>query len=106
VIDDDSEPLYKLLAQSKVLVGVYSSAIYEGLGLGIRTYLFNLPGIEHMEELIESQLVSVVSSVDDLVKKIQKTNVDTTKAEYFFKPNSLENISRAVEEIMERENIH
>jgi len=103
VIDDDSVPLYKLLAESKILVGAYSTAVYEGLGLGLRTFLLNVPGIESMEELVETKAVSVVSTVDELVEKIKQPTEEKICAKSFFKPNALDNIADAIEEIMRRE---
>ena len=45
------EDLYGLFAQSQYQVGVYSTAIYEGLEFGCRTILLELPGIEYMDHL-------------------------------------------------------
>lgn len=102
IVDDDSVPLYKLLAQSRALVGVDSTVVYEGLGFGLRTFLLDLPGIEYMDELIESQVVSVVSTVNELVEKIRQPGQQQVGADNFFKPNALDNISNALEEIIRR----
>lgn len=51
---DDGTDLHSLLARAEYQLGVYSSALYEGLELGCQTLLLPLPGIEHMAELIES----------------------------------------------------
>ena len=102
IIDDDSVPLYKLLAQSRALIGVNSTVIYEGLGFGLRTFLLDLPGIEYMDELIESQVVSVVSTVNELVEKIRQPEQQQVGVDNFFKPNALDNISNALEEIIRR----
>jgi hypothetical protein len=105
VIDDESEPLYKLLAQSKAVIGVYSTAIYESLGLGLRTFLLDLPGIENMDELIASQSVVKVSSADELRQQLAQLNQAYVKAGLFFKPNSLKNITMALAEIIEHNQI-
>jgi hypothetical protein len=55
VIDNDSVPLYQLFAQSKIQVGVSSTAIFEGLNFGLKTYIVNLPGVEYMDYLIRNQ---------------------------------------------------
>jgi len=57
VIDDD---LYKLLAASEYQVGVYSTAIYEGLEFGLKTILCNTMFVEYMEELIALDKVFLV----------------------------------------------
>jgi len=53
--------LYQLLAQSEYQIGVFSTAIYEGLFLGCKTFLLELPGIEYMEDLIKANHVKLIS---------------------------------------------
>ena len=102
VIDDESEQLYKLLAQTKVLIGVYSTVVYEGLGMGLRTFLVDLPGIEYMNELIASRAAVKVSSVDELLQQLSQPSQLNVKGDHFFKPNALKNISHALDEIVQR----
>lgn len=45
--------LYHLLAESEYQIGVFSTAIYEGLEFDCKTILLNLPGIEYMYRLLE-----------------------------------------------------
>lgn len=94
VIDDESEPLYKLLAQSKALVGVYSTVVYEGLGMGLPTYLVDLPGIEYMDELIASGAVVKISTVQELIVCLDNTSYykGSVNSDQFFKPEALNNI--------------
>lgn len=46
--------LYALLSDSKYVIGVYSTAIYEAIELGVKPILVNLSGIEYMEDLLTS----------------------------------------------------
>ncbi len=46
--------LYELMAQSATQIGVFSTAIYEGLQFGCHTVLVDLPGIEYMADLIKA----------------------------------------------------
>lgn len=48
--------LYELMAQSRYQVGVFSTAIYEGLMFGCTTILLDLPGIEYMEDLLKNKI--------------------------------------------------
>lgn len=52
--------LYELLATSEYQVGVYSTALYEGLEFGLKTILCDLPNIEFMEKLIELGKIEMV----------------------------------------------
>jgi hypothetical protein len=100
VVDNDSVPLYKLLCQSKALIGVYSTVVYEGLGLGLRTFLLDLPGIEYMDELIENKAVTKISSVNELICMLEQDQPKQIIAEHFFKPNALANIETVLDGIM------
>lgn len=56
----ENTDLYKLLAESELQIGVFSTALFEGMELGCKTVLIDLPGIEYMDELIESGKVYAV----------------------------------------------
>jgi hypothetical protein len=101
VIDDESVPVYQLLAQSKTLVGVYSTMVYEGLGMGLRTFLVDLPGIEYMDELIKSQAVSKIADVNELIFMLKKTSKGNFKRDHFFKPDALKNIETTLKKIIQ-----
>lgn len=105
VIDGNEPSLYHLFAESEIQVGVYSTAIYEGLYFELDTYILDLPMGQLMETLLESEYATLVDSVGDLLKKIQKeregNDIDT---EYFFESNAVENILAALDEIRSKEN--
>jgi hypothetical protein len=60
VVVVEKTDLYKLLAESEYQVGVFSTALFEGIELGCKTILFDLPGIEYMDELISSGEVHAI----------------------------------------------
>jgi hypothetical protein len=45
--------LYRVFAQSEYQIGVFSTAIYEGMAFGVKTVLAQLPGIEYMEDMLK-----------------------------------------------------
>ncbi len=77
--------LYELMATSEFLVGVYSTAIFEGLTLQCKTILLDLPGVEFLEYLIRKDIVKVARSKEDLVKLMQKDDFKKIDRDYFFK---------------------
>jgi hypothetical protein len=98
-VEEDREELYKLMAESKVQVGVYSTAIYEGLSFGLKTYLVSLSGIEYMRELLEKGYAKRIDSVEDLVQDLRTSDHKVSfDSEDFFKSNSLEKFSQFLEE--------
>jgi hypothetical protein len=56
IVDTDTPTLYALLAQSYWQIGVYSTAIFEGIALGCQTILVDLPGIEYMSPLLKKNI--------------------------------------------------
>lgn len=101
VIDNDEVPLYELFAESEIQVGVYSTAIYEGLNFDLKTFLIDLPGIESMTPLIKASKAKVVNDAKELYNMIKQENTtDRVDPDYFFKPNAIENIRSALDEIM------
>jgi len=101
VLDDDRIPLYRLFAESKIQIGVYSTSVYEGLAFGNKTYLFNLPGIEYMEYLIKNQYAKVVFSIDELIALIKEEKYDKHfNIKDFFRSNALNNIYNKLGELI------
>lgn len=94
IIDNDRIPLYALLSTSEAQVGVGSTAIYEGLFFGLRTYIVELLGWEYMEGLIDNGLAIKVKNAGELSSKIKDSEArgkPTADKNYFFKENALEN---------------
>lgn len=85
IIDSNEKNLYSLFAESEYQIGVYSTAIFEGLTLGCKTLLFNLPGIEYMESLIKQNIVKLAHSNEEAVQIISNYNSNEFHKGYFFK---------------------
>jgi hypothetical protein len=101
VIDNEAISIYQLFAESKIQVGVSSTAIYEGLMFGLRTYIINMFGIEYMEFLIESGAVKMILSVDELEESITtEKNLPEVNPDIFFKKDALNNIYEKIDELI------
>ncbi|WP_233879576.1 hypothetical protein [Virgibacillus halodenitrificans] len=85
VIDHNEKSLYSLFAESEYQVGVYSTAIFEGLTLDCKTLLFDMPGIEYMQELIEQGIVEVVQNKEEAVHCLENYEGTQFSKGYFFK---------------------
>ena len=95
-------PLYELFSQSKYMVGVYSTTIYEGMSCGLTPLLVDLPGIEYMADLIEKSLAVKVKNVAEIIKIINDNNQKTRSLnpDFFFKKNSIENMTASLKQIV------
>jgi hypothetical protein len=76
--------LYALFAESEYQFGVFSTAIFEGIGMGCKTILFDLPGVEYMEPLIKSGLCVKYDKREDITITLARAGaIDTGEASVF-----------------------
>jgi hypothetical protein len=81
VVDTFAKNLFELFATSAYQIGVYSTALYEGIFMGCKTILVDLPGVEHLEYLVENQYAQLVHSPDMCVAAVEQAfdyNPNTT----------------------------
>lgn len=94
VVDSNITNLYQLFAESSYLIGVYSTAIFEGLAFGAKTFIVDLPGSEYMDKIIELDLAKKIKTADDFIDNFNSfTNRDFQK-NYFFNETADFNIDK------------
>lgn len=99
VIDQDTPTLYELFSESTVQVGVSSTALFEGLGFSLDTYLISHPRIELMDSLIDSGFAEVVRTPQQLMEGLNHDGKSDYQYEQFFKSGGAENIIEILENI-------
>ena len=72
VIDHHRFNLYDLMREAHYQVGVFSTAVYEGMALGCKTLLVDLPGLEYMSALIEQDLAEKLHSPQELSQRLRR----------------------------------
>lgn len=101
VVADNSEiNLYELFAESRVQVGVYSTAIYEGIGFGLETYIYNIAHADAMKKLVEIGAAEYVESADELLDKLSSGKNAKKIKEILWKSNAFENICGEVNRLL------
>ncbi len=100
VIDDRATPLYKLFASSAAQIGVFSTAILEGLAFGLKTILLDVTGVDNLRPLVDAGAATIVDSADALVNLLRNNygmlNFDK---EYFFKSGAVKRAARYLKRI-------
>lgn len=98
VVDDTDASLYGLFAASTAQLGVYSTAVYEGLCFDLRTYVADLPGAVRLRPLLEDGSATLVGSVDDLVAAERSaTGTPSFDRERYFASGALEAVPERLE---------
>jgi len=95
--------LYDLFRDADYIVGVYSTAILEGIVLCPRVFIFKLFGHEYLHQLYENEYAKLVDSVDEIVEVISGKNsfkITQDVGEKFWAMNSGKNMVEAIDEII------
>lgn len=94
--------LYECFASSDMQIGAYSTAIYEGLGFGLRTLIFDQNSEKFAQELIEEGIAERIESVDDIVEKIRNEEIAVYNTNYFWKENALHNLEQTLRDELDQ----
>jgi len=75
VVDNNYFDIYHYFSISFVQIGVYSTAILEGMGFGAHTILLNMYGVEYFEDLISEEKVELVNHPTEVIPLLEKFNL-------------------------------
>jgi len=94
--------LYELMAESTFQIGIFSTALYEGLGLGLVTIVCKLPGWENMKVLIDNNLAYLLEPqrIPTFISDNNNIKNNNINPELFFKTNSIESIMNTIDNIL------
>ena len=92
VIDNNKTNLYQLFAEASYLVGVYSTAIFEGMSFGLKTFIVDLPGNEYMNMIIELNLAKKIKTANEFIENLNSFTNQEIQKDYFFDENTDFNI--------------
>lgn len=99
----DARPLYAAQAAADVQVGVYSTALLEGVAFGLQTYLVALPGHEQLAFLIEAGIAQRVGSAEALESALREgTQLPAASGDRLWAPDPQGNFQRFVEGVLSR----
>ena len=97
VVGTEDSSLDELQDRAEFQIGVYSTAIFEGLVKGCKTFVVDLPGVEHLQPLIDRGMVRLVCKPDevDLTASFPDSLPDRN---YFFSLNWKNNFQQFMED--------
>lgn len=97
VIEGDEPHLYDLFPQVTLQVGVYSTALFEGLAFGLATRVARLPGWEAMRAMVDTTAgVRWAEAAEDIAAALREDATAACDAARFFRPGARENLRDAV----------
>ncbi len=103
VIQDLKTSLYQLFAESEIQIGIYSTAVFEGLAFGLKTFIVDIPGADYPRELIEEGVAVKVSNVEELVHHLKENqNFQQFDSERFFRSGAKKRMIDLILEIISK----
>ena len=103
IFDDFSKDIYDCFGMTYLQIGVSSTAIYEGLGVGMETLILQDDQSWWMNEVIEQGYAKEMHNAEEIYQYINGTIAKTKMdRDYFFKPDATNNMVRVINEIMNR----
>lgn len=102
LINSNEIPLYEYFSMCAYQVGVSSTALYEGLGFGLTTFVVKIDWYEEVRTLYENGYALLVSDAEEIVTAIQvgKPSLTPTNLDALFKKDGLRNIEYAIDSII------
>ncbi len=85
VVDNSEVSLYELFSKSEYQIGVFSTAIYEGLLFDCKTSVVDLPGVEYMDSLADMNYVKKIKNPEDFIDYISNFKINNYNRDFFFK---------------------
>ena len=103
VLDSNKSNIYDYFATCHVQIGVYSTALYEGLGFGLLTYVLKVEMSERMERLCNAGYAEYFQDAMSLKNKIEQSITECDKEKEsgkFWKVNALNNMVDNIENVL------
>ncbi len=103
VIAESKTPLYSLFSESSMQVGVDSTAVYEGMSFGLKTYIWDIPKAVLTKDLTDLNYAKHFKDADDLIRLIESRDRDAVEYDIndFFKTGSLDNLEQGIKRILD-----
>lgn len=98
VVDDPGSSIYDLFATVRAQVGVFSTALYEGIGLGVPTVVAELPGSEASEPLVRSGYAASATDAASLERALGAWGAPVD-GEALFRPGAVSAVLSVLAEI-------
>lgn len=104
VIDNNNKPLHYYLSKAYFQIGVNSTALYEGLAYGVKTFILKANYDHSMDTLSKLGYITYFYNVDELILLLKENNsYDKNQIDInsIWRKNAISNIKNEIERIIE-----
>ncbi len=102
VIADNKTSLYDLFSKCSMQVGVESTAVYEGMGFNLDTYIWDIPMAVSLMDIVEQGYAEIFKDEEEFIRLLDRRNNNTVKYDVsdFWKDDSMNSIVLGIRNIM------
>ncbi len=98
---DKPTVIYDDLVRADAQVGVYSTAVFEGVAFGLPTFIATLPGYESSQPLVDCGAAVAFDQADELVHKLREATPPPPEIQHsIWKPNAKQNFNVFIENLL------
>lgn len=98
VVGNDNKNIYELFSICDVQIGVYSTAIFEGMGFGLRTFIYKIYRSEMFKELCAMGYAEFVSGTEECLQKLTAPSKEQDKC--FWEKHAFKNTKKEIDKIL------
>ena len=104
IIDNDERSLYDYFSSCNYQVGTNSTALYEGLAFGLKTFILKAGRYEEVKSLFDKGYADLVESAEEIQSIItnQEISPGSFVGDKFFKPKSKINFFRNIASLLKK----
>ena len=96
---DTPTSIYEEFRRVDAQVGVYSTAVFEGLAFGLRTFVMALPGHEALRDIYESGVARLVTGAEELAGAVMSAEVSAPPSESIWAEDAPRRFREFVDEV-------
>lgn len=101
VIKQGDISLYEMFSECHIQIGVASTAIFEGMGFGLKTLIYQISDAEVFEEACNKGYARFINHAEEILEEVKSLEIgNTEERQSFWKMNSLQNILDELNMIM------
>ena len=94
VVDNNEKDLYYYFSISTHQIGVFSTAIYEGMAFGVKTIIYKAYRYETMKDIIEAGYAKLADDGNSVLNEIMNKEEQKVPTEMIWKSNALSNLKK------------
>ncbi len=100
VDDGQGQSLYATLQRARAQIGAGSFAMYEGLAMGLTTYVADLPGKEYLQPVIDAGAARCIRSAAEIPAELPARHA--AFAERIFRPRAVDQVLAYFDSVLSR----